>query len=293
MQKGSGIIAPRTTMRLAGLRLSVEREEGDPVFAFDSYAPFYEPNAAEAIQETPDLTVRGAPRHIVNAERGESVFDCNGVWSLRRDGDEFIFLPYSTSPVPVGGEAVISKDWRHVEVFGLGRTDPVLAYPLDELIFMHLLPDLNGFLLHASAILWRGKAYVFAGRSGAGKTTMAGLWKKSRTVKVLSDDRLAVRIENGVPMAHGTPWHGTGKDAAAGSAPIEAIYLLGRGGENRIEQIDKAASLRALMPAVFLPCWDSTRTENALDALTKTFEETEVAQVFSNASDRVVETLWP
>jgi hypothetical protein len=91
-----------------------------------------------------------------------------------------------------------------------------------------------------------GKAFLFSGLSEAGKTTMARL--APADVSLLTDEASYVRKVDGRYMAYGTPF--AGELGVAGeniSAPIEALYLLAKGPENRIESIDPAVAIRRLL----------------------------------------------
>ncbi len=64
----------------------------------------------------------------------------------------------------------------------------------------------GGFLLHAASAVRNGKAFVFAGVSGAGKTTLSRL--APADADVLSDEISYVRKEAGGYYAYGTPFAG-------------------------------------------------------------------------------------
>jgi hypothetical protein len=88
-------------------------------------------------------------------------------------------------------------------------------YALDSLLRVLLswkLLSCEGFLLHAATIVRNGKAFVFTGRSGAGKSTVASLPPAG---SVLTDEISLLRRENGTWRAYGTPFWGEFR--AAGS----------------------------------------------------------------------------
>ena len=104
----------------------------------------------------------------------------------------------------------------------------------------------GGFLMHAASAVRDGKAFVFAGASGAGKTTISRL--APRDVHVLSDEISYVRKEAAGYYAYGTPF--AGELARSGEnlrAPIESVYLLAQGPENRIETLGKAEAARGIL----------------------------------------------
>ncbi len=81
--------------------------------------------------------------------------------------------------------------------------------PLDQLLFLAPLAHTNGLLLHASGAVIDGKAFVFAGHSGDGKTTLSRLLA-AEGLELLSDERIALRREGESFRAYGTPWPGEG-----------------------------------------------------------------------------------
>jgi hypothetical protein len=121
-----------------------------------------------------------------------------------------------------------------------GRIQQTLnPYSLDSVLrIVHtlLLAREGGFLLHASSAIRNGRAFLFSGVSGAGKTTMARLAPPDAAL--LTDEISYVTRQEGRYAAVGTPFFG--ELARAGEnlqAPIEALYLLAKGPENKIEPI--------------------------------------------------------
>ena len=124
-------------------------------------------------------------------------------------------------------------------------------YALDSLIrillTMVLLPQ-RGFLLHAATVVRDGRAYVFTGRSGAGKSTVASL---SPAGTVLTDEISLLRFSGGRWQAYGTPFWGEFRAAGQNEHyPIAGIYTLVQSGEDRVESLTKKEIIRALLPCV-------------------------------------------
>ena len=104
----------------------------------------------------------------------------------------------------------------------------------------------GGFLLHAASAVLDGKAFVFAGVSGAGKTTISRLAPPE--VHLLTDEISYVRKEADGYVAYGTPF--AGELAKAGEnlkAPLAAVYLLAQGPENRIDEVSATEAARGLL----------------------------------------------
>jgi hypothetical protein len=104
----------------------------------------------------------------------------------------------------------------------------------------------GGFLLHAASAVRNGKAFVFAGVSGTGKTTLSRLAPPD--ADVLSDEISYVRKEAGGYYAYGTPF--AGELARVGEnlrAPLASVYLLNQGAENRVSSMGKAEAARGIL----------------------------------------------
>jgi len=81
----------------------------------------------------------------------------------------------------------------------------------------------GGFLLHASAIGYKNKAYIFTGPSGVGKSTIARI---SKNKLILSDDLVAIQKVNHGYMAFPTPFGLQSRNIADKKLFIAAVYLL-------------------------------------------------------------------
>lgn len=102
--------------------------------------------------------------------------------------------------------------------------------------FYKKLLDFNGMMLHSSAVVVDGKAYLFSANSGTGKSTHTGLWLKAfgDRAYILNDDKPAIRLEDGVWYAYGTPWSGKNDISRNERVPVAGIALIERGEKNEI-----------------------------------------------------------
>lgn len=115
-----------------------------------------------------------------------------------------------------------------------------------RMLYSVLIAGQGGFLVHAASAIRNGKAFVFMGVSGAGKTTMTRLAPPDAAP--LTDEVSYIRIHEGRYWAFGTPFFGDwGKAGANLSAPIEAVYQLAQGPANVIEPLAPKDAVRALL----------------------------------------------
>lgn len=201
--------------------------------------------------EKPDCVINVHFGSLPDIALGQQIFDSGGPWRLYSDGQKLIFqlLASRQGQIFVPILAVFEPSFENGELYILPQSeypisgpvtreqekvslDPFQA-PLDEVLLVNLLALRRGLHIHALGIVSEGRALVFCGVSGAGKSTLAELWKKKQ-VRILSDDRISIRKKDGKVWAYGTPWHGDARISLPEKAPLDAIYFIVHGKENRI-----------------------------------------------------------
>jgi len=129
-----------------------------------------------------------------------------------------------------------------------------------------LLARQGGLLVHAASVVRNGRAFLFAGVSGAGKTTISRLAPPDATL--LTDEISYLRREADGYFAYGTPF--AGELAQPGEnvrAPLAALYLLAQGTENRIDPVAEADALREVLRCVLFFAHDSELVGHVFDSV--------------------------
>jgi hypothetical protein len=139
-------------------------------------------------------------------------------------------------------------EWNPATARGLVRQS-VNPYSIDcvlRIVHTLLLASEAGFLVHSASAIRNGRAFLFAGHSGAGKTTMARLAPRDATL--LTDEISYVCRQGKQYCAFGTPFAGElGRAGKNVCAPIAALYFLVQGTENKIESLEPVDAGRALL----------------------------------------------
>jgi len=213
---------------------------------------------------------------------GRMIFDSGGAWQLRQPDGEFLFtfrssiglpVPYKTArfnPSFTVGDVQLYR--RHFDRHPSDAAYP-LQYPLDELVMIHLLSQGKGVEIHGCGLLdHAGRAYLFAGQSGAGKSTMARLWINERGVSVLSDERVVLRTDRARIAVYGTPWQGDAHLSSPLSGELAAVFFLNRGPAHVVAPTGGSRAAARLFSCSFLPFHSAgavDRTMTAVEQVTR------------------------
>lgn len=114
--------------------------------------------------------------------------------------------------------------------------------------YVHLLRH-GGLMLHASAVERNGKAYLFSGPCGMGKSTHTKLWQQTfgSAAQVFNDDKPALRCLDGKWYAYGTPWCGKDGINQNKKVPLAGICFLKQASENKIHQLSSGEAAQRIV----------------------------------------------
>ena len=131
-----------------------------------------------------------------------------------------------------------------------GSMEPaLLRFALWFAFSMAFAPS-KAIAIHASAIVYKGRAWLYTGKSGTGKSTHARLIHQCFTnVELLNDDSPIVRIENGKCMVYGSPWSGKTSCYKQQRVELGGIVRLTQDTQNKIELLTIHQAIGVLLPS--------------------------------------------
>ena len=180
-------------------------------------------------------------------------------------------------------QIVITSNWEQLQ-----KKQPHLTKDDSEYIstgssFYRQLLQHSGFLLHSSAVVVDGKAYLFSAASGTGKSTHTQLWLDHFGDRsyMLNDDKPALRMEDGQWYAYGTPWSGKYDYSTNARVPVAGICFLKRGAENVIRPFGGSAAAFAFLEQTLRPAGMDIRME-IMSLLAKLIENVPIWQLECN-----------
>ena len=255
---------------IASFRIRFECDEGLSLEPGERFGAFIHNSTGEA-----DVSIRVSSGCYEVPEDAVSVFDAplaeeegdmikmtgKPFWSVRRYG--------STTIVLVAGaegryDSALEMDdnslqWRLHTGTGDTVTDP-LVYPLDGLILYYLTLAKGAIMMHASAVNTDGRGWIFSGRSGKGKTTIAKIFD-SCGYEVIHDDRVILAKNDGQWIAYSTPVY---RNDVPRSAPADHIWLIEHGRSNSSVPVTGAAAAALVLSNLIQQTWNSGHEERLL-----------------------------
>lgn len=190
------------------------------------------------------------------------------------------FRPYLSkkAPVDVCCDAVI-EDCKKIRINSRDidilmhtaaelERDPYLEFIYVMLPFCDQLLRYNRCILHGTAFIWGGKAYIFSGPSGVGKSTQFHNWKKQYgdEVEILNGDKPILEwvpsldwetqndkesVSRGTIQVHPSPWNGKEGWRGFKSAELGGIILLEQGSNNQITRCSASEVVLPILREMF------------------------------------------
>ena len=177
---------------------------------------------------------------------------------------------------------------------GLGHirqsSNPYSPDTVLRIVHSLVLAKEGGFLVHAASAVRNGVAFLFAGVSGAGKTTISRLAPSD--VTLLTDEISYVRPDGSGYRAFGTPFAGELSQPGRNvSAPIAALFLLEQGPRNQIESVSPEEAIRLLLRNILFFSGDSELVNLVFQSACNFVERVPVRRLVFVPDERVWETI--
>lgn len=111
--------------------------------------------------------------------------------------------------------------------------------------------DCGVTFVHSAVVVCRGRAVLFLGESGTGKSTHARLWRQHvEDCHVLNDDSPFLALSPGGLRVYGSPWSGKSPVFHTADFPVAAVVRLSQAPSNRIRRLSVPEAFAALQPSM-------------------------------------------
>lgn len=175
-------------------------------------------------------------------------------------------------------------------------TDPAAGAALSSLlriVFAQAVLPRGAVSLHASAVCRDGRAYLFMGRSGTGKSTHARQWLAALSgTYLLNDDNPTVRLHDDRPWAYGTPWSGKTPCYRNQRCLLGGVARLRQAAVNRYEPLAGADAFVALFPGSSVITTDARLHSALCGTLSRLAESVPVGRLSCRPDAEAARLCW-
>ncbi len=150
--------------------------------------------------------------------------------------------------------------------------------------FCTKLLKFDGFMLHASGVVYQDRAYLFSAPSGTGKSTHTTIWRKTfgeDKTYIINDDKPVIRMVDGKVLVFGTPWSGKTDQNKNKSVPLQGICFIERSDDNRIEVMPVREAVHRILDQTIRPT-DSGEMTKLLELLDRLLKNVKVYKLYCN-----------
>lgn len=118
-----------------------------------------------------------------------------------------------------------------------------------RIVFAQAILPHGAVSVHSSVVVNDGKAFLFMGKSGTGKSTHSSMWLRHIEGSwLLNDDNPILRVTENGSTVYGSPWSGKTPCYRNEGAPVAGIVRLRQAPRNRFRVCEDIAAFSAVLP---------------------------------------------
>lgn len=166
--------------------------------------------------------------------------------------------------------------------------DPVFVSLLS--LERHLIRK-QSVILHTCFTNIGGRAVLFSGQSGCGKSTQGDLWVKHRGASVMNGDRSVLDFSGDAITANGFPVCGSSGICNAAELPVKAVVFPVKSQENRAQRIGVMQAFSLLYREMTVNVWDRAMQEQTMTLCERLASAVPVFLLYCTISEDAVSAL--
>lgn len=269
-----------------------------PDIVFDKYFKDFACPAGDMQYQQYIHFYKGNPKWHING----NILVRNGALSIIDTGTEG--LPGSsyifTFPEEYGiYEMKVSKDGSATDIYcfpSLSKEHISHIFHALRFAFLIAAQQHGMFVIHSASILYKGRAWLFSGCSGTGKSTHTSLWNRLYNTPVLNGDLNIISMKDNLPVIYGLPWCGTSGIFTTAGYPLGGIIFLRKAAVNNVITLTDDNKALSIMQRLVSPSWDVMLLQKNIDFAESIIQkipvyrldctkEPEAASIIKNAID--------
>ena len=263
--------------KVAGFRFSVRvPAELDMESLLPSFLPFRCEEEGEELFHL-DAFHASLPEDGTAVQWEESVNDMGYTRLMKTDNGYRIHIRFTEQ----GVEHVLQTNPRFTKVQAVIHwNDPYAGQVLCSMLRMVYSMAVvyhRAISIHASVVHLDGKAYLFMGKSGTGKSTHSALWQATfEGCELLNDDNPTLRLTAEGVMAYGTPWSGKTPCYKNSCFPLAGMVRLRQAQQNRYTEQKDITAFITVLPGCSVIRKDTQQYDTLCATLLEVIEKVKV-----------------
>lgn len=294
---------------IAGKRIRLQSDDGIKLRLDERFRAFMVAHPAGfgmRAEGNPDPSARAEPDLVVEVEAGSGeipagaakVFDAplleDAPAAPRQSGEPFwevaadeqaIYVKVSLKEPVRYPMLIIPRGkmlWQLFADDDGSETNP-LPYPLDGLILYFLTSLKGNIMIHGSGVICDGRGWVFTGKSGSGKTTMARIFDRDGD-RVVHDDRLILVKEGAGWRMHSTPVY---RNDEPRNAEVDHLWIISHGKSNISTPLSGAEAAGLILANCIQQNWDRKASEQLMASVADLASSVKVSRLSFLPDSRV------
>ncbi len=178
---------------------------------------------------------------------------------------------------------------------GVGHlSDEDIEYVTTGALFNRILIAEHSIMLHSSAVVVDGYAYLFSADKGVGKTTHTHLWleKFGDRAYIINDDKPAIKNIDGEWFVYGTPWCGKDNTNKNAKVKLGAIVFIERSEENWIEPENVVEAVPKFFKQTIRKLHQEKNIDKVLSTMEKVLNENPFYKMGCNISSEAADMAY-
>ena len=270
------------TLKIAGISSMLF---GPPEAFSLNLLPFLEDDV-----KCPDQTIRISILPVPFCENGTIILR-NKELAVMDCGSKYILM-FPT--LPQINEVHLKKDGTFAHFFCTGPLNDVFRESLFHAlrpVFLYLAQQKGMVALHSASLFYCGKAWLFSGPAGTGKSTHTNLWKELYRTSLINGDLNLLAMDADQPVVHGIPWCGTSGIYDVRTYPLGGIVLLKQSPDNYVEDLSVVEKQLAILQRFISPMWTDKQLDYNLNIAAALAKHIFICRLHCNISKEATETI--
>lgn len=277
------------TYLIAGHAVSVSYD-GMPCTAAEvapSFQPFLTASVGKAVLSVKVDTVRPQFaddwRKVISFPMGDGEYVM-----YQRDGGGVAFVAQDVAGNAPRSVAEFTPDFHdaHISLLTPQAEFPLVFRSAMMLAYVFATSGLDTLVIHSSVVKYMGRAYMFLGKSGTGKSTHSQSWLRNFDgCELMNDDNPIIRLEGESTMAYGSPWSGKTPCYKQMSAQIGGMVGLVQAKENKIHRLDATRGFVHLFTSVSTMICHSPSYHRIMDTVLRLAERVPIYELENLPND--------